>query len=194
MGQKIPSPKVDGEMLGVKPEIPPCYHDCVFGALEKDESHARLNKRIAGGYQTNQKSHSQDLINPYHLSPCHFSIYVSLKHFQESTLNSHRVLLKKNRWFLKKKYVSVLLKMIFLFLLRCFFVVWSFFGSGDSSTPRQGLDYSAALELATLGRKAKECGRRPSQGETGRWFRGWFRVVLCVTFFFFNEKKQGRFW
>lgn len=42
----------------------------------------------------------------------------------------------------------------------------------------QGLDYSAALELATLGRKAKECGRRSRRGCCGGWFR------VCQVFLF----------
>ena len=32
-------------------------------------------------------------------------------------------------------------------------------GQTIDTGPVEGLDYSAALELATLGRKAKECGR-----------------------------------
>ena len=60
-------------------------------------------------------------------------------------------------------------------------------GNLDSSIPRQGLDYSAALELATLGRKAKECGRQSRRGG-GLW-----RSVsgACVGRFSFFIGKNG---
>ena len=61
--------------------------------------------------------------------------------------------------------VSVPFEDDFPFPFKMFFFLFGLFLGVE--TPRrqpQGLDYSAALELATLGRKAKECGRRPSQG------------------------------
>lgn len=66
-------------------------------------------------------------------------------------------------------------------------------GTLDSSIPRQGLDYSAALELATLGRKAKECGRQLTV-LGGLVVVDPFRVVVVGRFSFFIEKMGRVFW
>lgn len=151
--------------------------------MEKGESHASLVTL----YSWRVSGHIRNLVsNTLSLITLSFSTLPNKTILNSPTFSSRQ---KKTYFFLKITSFPSFWRWIFFFLSRCFVDLFVFCWKGGGNSrfqTRQGLDYSAALELATLGRKAKECGRRLPRRGGGLW-----RCVLVTEDVFLRRFERS---